>query len=131
MQFKSFVSTALLLGVVALSPAANTNQATAAPTKKPYCTAASKQGAYWWTWTKSPIEKACYTAFFKILEMGQSVDKATKGYYAANGLNKGKLSCKQGTKQVVGSGKLVFENGINTAKRLNWNGCTFRIINET
>ena len=130
MQVKSVISTALLLGVVALSPAVNTNPATAAP-KKPYCTAASKQGGYWWRWSAPTVEKACYTAFFKVLGMRQSVDKATKGSYAANGFNKGKISCKQGTKQVVGSGKLVFENGMNMVKKLGWSGCTIRIIHET
>lgn len=43
MPVKSVVSTALLLGVVALSPNLNTNKVAAAPAKKPYCTVASNQ----------------------------------------------------------------------------------------
>ena len=130
MQVKSLISSALLLGVVALSPVVNTNEVAAKPSpKKPYCTVASKQGATWWTWTQSTIDKSCTTALFKVLGTGQSVDKATKGYYKANGLNKAKLSCKQGKKKVVGSGKSVFENGSNMASKLKWNGCTLKITN--
>jgi hypothetical protein len=126
MQVKSIVSTALLLGIVALSPAISNNEAAAAPSnsKKPYCTVASKQGSYWWTWTKSTVTKSCVTARSKV----PSVDKLSRGYYFSNSINKGEVSCKQGSKQVIGTGKLVFENGINLASKLNWSSCTIKMI---
>ena len=130
MQVKSFVSSALLLGVVILSPAINTNEVAAKPSpKKPYCTIASKQGAFWWTWTQSTIKQSCKTARGKVKATGQKVNVQRSGYYKANGLNKAKLFCNQGKRKVIGSGSSVFENGINMASELKWNGCTLRITN--
>ncbi len=139
MQVKSFISFALLLGVVALSPAINTQEVAAKPSgpsslkantsKKPYCTIASKQGAFWWTWTQSTIKQSCKTARDKVKATGQKVNVQRSGYYKANGLNKAKLFCNQGQKKVIGSGSSVFENGINIASELKWNGCTLRITN--
>ncbi|MBW4671515.1 MAG: hypothetical protein KME60_29845 [Cyanomargarita calcarea GSE-NOS-MK-12-04C] len=130
MKFKSAFSTALLLSVIALSSSVNTTPAMAETTQKPYCTAASKQGGYWWTWTASSVESACFTAFTKVINLNQSVDSYTSGTYKTNGLNKGNLRCKQGNKNgIIGTGGAVFENGINTSKELGWNGCTFKIIN--
>ncbi len=130
MQVKSFISSALLLGVVAFYPAINTQEVAAKPSpKKPYCTVASKQGGRYWTWTGSSINQSCTFAMFKVLGFGQSVDRATKGTYKANGLNRAKLRCNQGKKKVIGSGSSVFENGINMAKKLKWNGCTLKITN--
>lgn len=104
MQVKSFISSALLLGVVAFSPAINTQEVAAKPSpKKPYCTIASKKGAFWWTWTQSTIKQSCKTARDKVKATGQ--------------------------KKVIGSGSSVFENGINMASKLKWNGCTLRITN--
>ncbi|MBE9213570.1 hypothetical protein IQ247_12980 [Plectonema cf. radiosum LEGE 06105] len=129
MQVKSVVSTALILGVVALSPVVNTNPATASSSNRPYCTATSNQGYTWWTWTVDSVEKACFIAFTKILNSGQSVDKAEWGDYKVNGLNKGKLTCKQGSKNVTGTGSTVFENGLNMGKTLGWGSCTMKITN--
>ena len=103
MQFKSFLSSTLLLGVVALSPAINAKEVSARPSglssftantsKKPYCTIASKQGGSWWTWTQSTIKQSCKTARSKVKGMGQKVNVQRSGYYKANNLNKAKLFC--------------------------------------
>ncbi len=139
MQVKSFISSALLLGIVAFSPAINTQEVTAKPSgpsslkantsKKPYCTIASKKGAFWWTWTQSSIKQSCKTARSKVKATGQKVNVQRSGYYKAKGLNKARLICNQGKKDVIGSGSAVFENGINMASKLKWNGCTLRITN--
>ena len=130
MQVKSFVSSALLLGVVAFFPAINTNPVSAKPSpKKPYCTVASNQGGFWWTWTQSTIKQSCKTARSKVKGMDQNVNRVWRGYYKTNGLNKARLSCNQGKKKVIGSGSSVFENGINMASKLKWNGCILRITN--
>ena len=129
MKFTPVLSTALLLGSIALSPAVNTTKVWAAPDQKPYCTAASNQGGAWWTWTVASQDQACFTAFTKVLGFSQSVDRATWGTYKTNALNKAKLSCKQGNKEVLGTGIQIFENGENLRKTLNWSGCTVKIIN--
>lgn len=127
MNLKPAIATALMLGAIALPSTLNTNKVVAAPTQLPYCTAASNKGAAWWTWSQSSIEKSCFTAFSKVLGMGHSVDRATWGYYNPNGLNKATVSCKQGSEQVIGTGSLVFENGVNMGKKKDWSGCTMKI----
>ncbi|MEM6402145.1 MAG: hypothetical protein AAF757_18250 [Cyanobacteria bacterium P01_D01_bin.116] len=129
MQVKSFLSSALLLGVVALAPTINTQEVDAASSQKPYCTISSRKGGYWWTWTQSTRGQSCNTARSKVKGFGQNVNSQRSGFYKANGLNKGKLVCNQGTRNVTGSGSAVFENGINMATILKWNGCTFRVKN--
>lgn len=85
MQVKSFLSSALLLGVIALSPAINTNEVAAQSSqKKPYCTVASNKGAFWWTWTQSTINQSCKTARSKVAETGQSVNRVWKRSYKTN-----------------------------------------------
>jgi hypothetical protein len=128
MKFTPVLSTALLLGSLTLSSAVNTTKVSAAPAQKPYCTAASNQGSAWWTWTVASQEKACFTAFTTVLGFGQSVDRATWGTYKTNALNKAKLACKQGNKEVLGTGGQIFENGENLRKSLNWSGCTVKVI---
>ena len=98
---------------------------TAFAADRPYCTVASEQGAYWWTWTKSDLGDACRTAMEKVRNKHQSVDKRRSGYYSKTALNKGRLQCKQGSKSVIGSGSSIFENALNMAKQLGWSGCVF------
>lgn len=129
MKFQPVISTALMLGLLTCSLAVNTTQVLASSAKKPYCTAASNQGSSWWTWTSKTVEDACFTAFTKVLGSGASVDRAAWGTYYTDALNKAKLSCKQGTKEVLGTGVQVFENGINMRKTSNWSGCTLQITN--
>lgn len=97
---------------------------------KPYCTATSNQGDGWWTWTVDSQDQACFIAFTKVLGSGQSVDRATWGYYKTNALNQAQLSCKQGNKEVSGTGVKIFENAGNLGKSLNWSSCTVKIINK-
>ena len=130
MKFTPVLSTALLLGSIALSSAVNTTKVSAALVQKPYFTAASNQGSAQWTWTFDSQEQACFTAFTTVLGSGQSVDRATWGTYKTNALNKAQLSCKQGNKEVLGTGGQFFENGENLRKSLNWSSCTVKIINN-
>jgi hypothetical protein len=129
MKLTPVLSTALLLGSIALSPAINTTKVLAAPAQKPYCTAASNQGGAWMTWTANSVQDACFTAFTKVLGFNQSVDRATWGSYQTNALNKAQLSCKQGNREVLGTGSQIFENARNMRQSLGWNGCTVKVIN--
>ncbi len=129
MQVKSFLSSALLLSVVTLAPTINIQEVDAASSQKPYCTISSRKGASWWTWTQSTRGQSCKTARSKVQGFGQNVNSQRSGFYKANGLNKAELVCNQGRKKVIGSGSAVFENGINMASKLSWNGCTLRVNN--
>ena len=123
---KKRLVTSVALGLILATSSLNYTKAFAAA-KKPYCTAASNNGGYWWTWTLSSQDSACSTALFKVLGFNQSVDKAWRGYYSSNSLNKGTLVCNQGKRQVLGTGSLVFENGINMANKLGWKGCLIQV----
>ncbi|MDJ0555683.1 MAG: hypothetical protein QNJ68_14810 [Microcoleaceae cyanobacterium MO_207.B10] len=73
----------------------------------------------------SSIEKSCYTAYSKLIRINQKIDWYYRGGYLSNRLNKGKILCNQGKskKKVIGTGKAIFENGINIASELGWKGC--------
>lgn len=121
MQKKIFLGLAVLATLAPLATA----PAMAAP-QKPYCSVASNSGGSWHTWSKPSHQAACYTAFFKVLGFGQSVDRAWKGYYKT-GLNKAKLSCNQGSKTVYGNNTQVFTNAINMKNQLGWKGCIIKV----
>ena len=99
-----------------------------AAANKPYCSVASNAGAGWHVWSASSHQSGCYTAFFKVLKTGQSVDKALKGYYKPVGLNTAKINCTQGSKKVYGNGSQVFTNAINMKNQLGWKGCVIQVI---
>ncbi|MGD1702530.1 hypothetical protein [Dapis sp. BLCC M229] len=125
---KSHLITTLALGcVLAITGIEQDSQSLSASASSllPYCSASSNQGGYWWTWTQSSIEKSCYTAYSKLIGMKQKIDWHYRGRYRSNGLNKGKILCNQGKskKKVIGTGKTIFENGINMANELGWKGC--------
>ncbi|MEB3340522.1 hypothetical protein [Okeania sp.] len=120
---KSHLITTLILGcVLAIT---GIEQANSQTSRLPYCSAASNQGGAWWTWTQSSIPESCYTAYSKLIGWNQKIDWHYKGYYRSNGLNKGKILCNQGKseKKVIGTGKDIFENGINMGNQLGWKGC--------
>ncbi len=120
----------LLLGLAIFTAISSwTLKPTVAASKKPYCSVASTTGASWHTWSQSSHQQACYTAFFKVLGFGQSVDKAWKGYYKP-GLNKAKILCNQGSKTVYGNDKQVFTNAINMKNQLGWKGCIIQVVSN-
>ena len=122
MKKSLFIGLTLFTAILHLTP-----QPTTAATKTPYCSVASNSGASWHTWGQSSHQSACYTAFFKVLGFGQSVDRAWKGYYKP-GLNKAKLSCNQGNKTVYGKNTEVFTNAINMKNQLGWKGCIIKVL---
>lgn len=94
--------------------------------KLPFCSVASRSGASWHNWTAASTNLACDISFSKVLNTGQKVNKVWRGYYNF-GLNKAKLSCNEGTKNVSGNGSQVFKNALKKMKNLNWRGCIIKV----
>lgn len=116
-----------LSSFIAAAVLAASFSAASAPEIKPYCTAASNH-AHWWTWTKSTMESACYTAMIKTFTNGKSINALYRGHYKVKGLNKATLRCQEGKRKVIGEGAEIFTSAANMRSQMGWNKSCIVIV---